>query len=307
MKIRKEVKIGLTAVVILFLLYWGIAFLKGTNIFTNQHQFYAKYENASDITISSPIFLKGLKVGTVSSVKIDKNYEKVVIGFLIKGKYKIPKNSVAVIVDKSLLGGKAIVIEYGDSPEFAVSGDTLASATEQDLSTVLNQITGSATGAIVSITKTFNKLDTLLSEQNIKHIGSTLENFDQASGEINALLRTQRLRLDKITANMEALTDELNQTMPDVRKSVSNIETLTDTLQYSLPEMVAKMNRILDAVNNQEGNAGKLVYDHEMYDNINQTLTAMEALLTDLKANPKRYVHFSLFGKKDKVSVDTKK
>lgn len=301
MKIGKEARIGISSILILLVAYWGITFLKGSNLLSRTNIYHTSYVNVDGLEMSSPILVNGMKVGTVIRVGMTDVKGEVVVDFTIKAKYQIPNNSLAVLGSQSVLGGKAITIQIGDSKEFYENGAIVKSTVAPDVMGAATDIAERASKLIDSLSLTISKVNSLISEKMIDDTQATMSNLNSSTESLSNILSTEKTKIASITTNLNKLSSDLNGVMPDVKSAISNLNNLTDTLGNSLPAIMAQIDEIVKKINDENGTVGKLLNDKQLYDSANITLEEASALLKDLKENPKRYVHFSLFGRKDKT------
>lgn len=298
---------GIFGIIIIAASYWGITFLRGLDILSSTDTFYARYEQSNGIEVSSPVLVRGIKVGAVTAVGIGSVGEPVTVTMKVKSKYAIPSNSVAVIASESLLGGKAIVMQIGDSDMPLSDGDTVEGAVDNNIAEQIEDVKGKLTGALDRLTVSLDGLNKLLSDENIASISSTLGNIDRASRNADMAVADLRVKLEDITSDLSVLTAELSRTAPQLGRTIDNLSTISDTLSVSLPELMASINSTVGDVDNtvkaitsKDGTIGKLLTDSGVYDNLDKSSASLNALLVDLKENPKRYVHISVFGRSDK-------
>lgn len=299
-KIRKELKIGVTALFVLGLTYWGISFLKGKNIFKSQNSYVAVYDNVSDMKVSSPVYYHGVKIGTVTAISMADLKAKPSVTLTILEKYKIPTNSIALMKDASLLGGKAIEIISGNSSEYLDNKDTIQTEIEESPMVGIKDMVGGVSGAIDSLSVTITQINKLLAKENVDNISKAIADLPEITENVNGIIKSEKKNIESMVANLNSVIAELNAVMPNLASTLSNIDTLSLDMKYRLPVTLNKVDSILTAVNSTSGSAGLLLNDDAMYNNLNQALIDLQALLVDLKANPKRYVQISVFGKKDK-------
>ena len=306
MKIGKEVRIGIFAVAMLALLYWGINFLKGRDLFNRNLTYYAYYDNVSGIQVSSPIIIKGINVGRVSDIKFrpDMN-NSIQITFDIKSTYRIPDNSVVRLFTNGIMGGKALEIELGDSTEFLADGATVRSESETDLFELagseldyfkqkLNQLISSLDSTLTAvnglIADNSNNISGLIANlnQTVAAFGSRRDDIEQVVANINSMtsaLAANTGKIDATLANLESISRELSEA--EIKNTVKNLDTA-----------VGELSRLLASANSDEGTVGLLFNDPKLYDSLTVASSRLASLLEDLQNNPKRYVHFSLFGRK---------
>ena len=293
---KKESKIAIVVIIAIFLLVWGIKFLKGTSLFSREQTFYAVYTDVEGLIPSNSVLLNGYKLGTVQSINLMNDKGDVLVEFTVERSVKLPKNTVAEVASSDLLGGKAIRIHLGDSKEDAQDGDTLQSAIEAGMLQQLG-VENMKTQLIVtlaSVDTLVGNLNQMLNEQNQQHISNTLDNVEKITGnlshatkDINALIATNKESVNIILANLEQVTDSLTKIQ------------LTETVANA-NKMIDELTMVAQKLNQGEGTAGKFINDDAVYKNIEEVTANLNKLAIDLKEHPKRYVHFSVFGKKDK-------
>lgn len=300
MKISREVKIGISSIIILFIAYWGITFLKGSNLFSSVNIYKTSYADVGGLEMSSPVIINGMKVGTVIRVEMSDVEGDVYVDFTVKSKYKIPDNSVAVLGSASLLSGKSIELITGDSKELLKNGGIMKSRINNGMMDAVTDISERASNLIDSLTLTLSKINALLSDKMINDAQGTVANLKSSTATLDKMLTDEKGKIGKITTNLGQLTGDLNEIMPEVKGAVKGFNTLTQSLNGSLPHILAQIDEIVAKINSNKGTVGKLLTSSDLYDGATITLEEAAALLRDLKQNPKRYVHFSLFGKKEK-------
>ena len=299
MKITKEIKIALVAIVSIVLLFFGMNFLKGMTLFSSGNSYYITFKDISGLSSSSPIFANGYRVGVVKDVSFDyENNGDVVVEFMVDDDLQIPRGSTAEIVS-DLMGNVKMNLLLADNPrDFVAKGDTI-------MGVINSGMLGKAKDMIPVIEKMLPKLDSILVNINMllsdPNIGRTLGN------------------VQKTTENLTVTTQQLNALMANVNKDVpglmgkasgllDNANNLTANLAaVDVASTVAKVDQTLDNVqqltsklNNNKGTLGLLMNDETLYNNLTNTVLSADSLLNNLREHPKRYVHFSLFGKKDK-------
>ena len=304
MKMRKEVKIGIFTVAILALLYWGINFLKGRDLFNRNMTYYAYYDNVSGIQMSSPIIEQGIRVGAVTGIKFRPDLNNTVeVKFDVKSAYRVPDNSVVRLFTNGIMGGKALEIELGDSPNALPDGATIRSESETSFlelaGSELDYFKQKLDQLISSLDLTLTSLNSILVD-NSGSIAGTLEGLRRGAEAFGAKGEEIRSIIDDINEDTGALA--ANSERSD--NTMANIENVSGALaEADLSQTVAKLNGAIDeltatlaAVNSTEGSIGLLMNDRALYDSLAEASANLSSLLEDLQNNPKRYVHFSLFG-----------
>mgnify|MGYP000941991098 CR=1 FL=1 len=309
MKISRELKTGVVAVAVIALFIWGYNFMKGLNLFDGPLKtYFTEYNNVQGLNTASVVTINGVEVGKVIGINFNNNENKrgqLIVEFSIENDFEFSKNSVAKIYSASLMGGKSLAIVPSYEGETANPGDFLQGEIESDIfSSVtekLNPLQAKVENVIVSADSLMTGLTDILdvkSRENIKlsisQLNTTIANFKSASESVNELIKNNDEKLAKTLENTELMT--------------ANLSKLSDTLVNSnlgltiknIEETVINLNNVLAGMESGEGSLGKLLKDDEMYNNLTNASKELEELLNEMKLHPKRFVHFSLFGKKDK-------
>lgn len=287
-------------VVAIFVLYFGLNFLKGIDIFSPISYYYATYENVGGLVSSSPVFVKGFKVGQVEAVKYDFSKDvPFVVKISVSKDIQLPKGAKIELFDDGLMGGKAIQLVFDPinaSQAMYTPGDTVASQVGTGL---MAQISGDLMPKIESIS---NQADSLLRSVRTVVEGEQLSNSLVSIEKTTSDLAVTSAQLKKLMSNdMPEIMSNVHDITGDFKKVSGNLEKIdfAATIE-SVNHTIANLNLITDKINNNEGSLGLLVNDKSLYVNLNSTVSSADKLLVDLKQNPKRYVHFSLFGSKTK-------
>jgi phospholipid/cholesterol/gamma-HCH transport system substrate-binding protein len=295
----KEVQIALVALVGIVVLFFGMNFLKGLSLFSNGNIYMAKFSDVTGLSASSPVYCNGVKVGTVQNIDYDYNRpDNIVAAILLNDQIQLPAGTKAEITS-DLLGNVRLVLKLGDfaGARLAV-GDTIQGGQQSGL---MNK----AADMVPQIERMLPKLDSILASVNLlladPSIAKSLHNVE----DITAGLTSTANELNQLTAN-------LNRQMPQLMGKATNVMANADTLTAGLNRLdlaatMARVDRTLQNVeqmtaklNSNDGTLGLLMRDAGLYNNMNATMMHADSLMIDLKAHPKRYVHFSVFGKKDK-------
>ena len=294
-KIRfsKELIVGSTGILALLLIYLMINFFKGIDLFKDGEQYYVKFDNIGQIVSSSPIFLNGYKAGNVRSISYDfENMKNVIVEIDIDKRLRIPAGSYAE-VNNHMLGGSEISIILADNNQYISAGDTITGRLNKGLA-------GEMSNAIPTINNMIPKVDSILTSLNIllanpalnssiSNIGEITEDLSTTTASINSLLSDE---VPQITERMVKIEDDILKVSSQL--SEADYKKLLTTLGAS----IENLESITSSLERGEGTAGKLLKDNELYNKLDSTCSAARALLEDLKENPKRYVHISIFGKK---------
>ena len=310
---KREAKIGLFALLMLLALYWGVNFLKGKDLLSKNTTYYATYDQVNGMQTSSPVFIRGYKIGMVSNIEFDQRHsDRVVLEFTVKKEFKIPVNSRAKIFSNGIMGGKAVEIELGDAAEYLHKGDTIISAVDRDImetaGSELEFFKQKINVLVTDMSQTLNSLNSLI-ETNASGVETTVSNLSSMSGSLDALLREGHDDIRDIVANLNALSTALSERSENIGGIIENVGAISDSLRAAdlagvvnnLSATLGELNGILSRVESGEGSLGKLLHDDSLYDSLTSASANLSLLLEDLKAHPGRYINISVFGgKKEK-------
>lgn len=294
----REVRVGIMATVAIFVLYFGLNFLKGIDIFSPVNIYYGKYENIGGLVPSSPVYVKGFKVGQVEEVKYDfSKAESFVVKISVSKDIKLPIGTKIELYDDGLMGGKAIQLVYApiSTDQLAYApGDTLESQMGNGL---MAQLAGDIMPKIESVTAQADSL--LRSFRRIadsKELNNSLSSIEKTTAD----LAVTSAKLKGMMSNdFPKILGDVNNITSDFKKISSNLKNVDFAATFkSIDHTIANLNLMTDKMNSNDGTIGMLLNDKDLYINLSNTAANTDKLLIDLKANPKRYVHFSLFGRK---------
>ena len=310
MKITNETKVGILAAFSIALLIIGYNFLKGNAIFSSETLLYARYSHVDGLAVSKPVLINGYQIGRVDKLQLQPD-GTILATLKIKGKYDIPKNSIARLESTDLLGSKAIVMALGTGKDFALDGDTLNANVEKNLMEAVEPVQKKAELIIGKMDSILTSVNSILNpdfqknvNKSFNSIAATLTSLEGTSKKVDGLVGTEGKRISAILANAEAISLNLKNNNQKINAILTNINTITDQVAAAnfkqtidnANKAVADLQGIVSKVNNGQGTLGLLVNDTKMYDNLNNASKNLDNLIIDLKENPKRYVHFSVFG-----------
>ena len=307
MKIRREFKVGIFAVIVILVSWWGLSWLGGQDLFKSYNTYYVHYEEVSkDLQVSSRIYIRGVNVGNVRNIELKGNKVKVEIAIEDQYAHMIPENSVARITE-GMMGGAQIDIIQGNSKSVAHDGATLIGELDEGLMGLIAEkidpLMNNLTATIEKLSVTVDGVNTILAD-NTENITNLIANLEGMSAELNGILRDSKGDIDNILGDVSSFTTMLKQNSTTIESMLQNLDKFSgDVADSNLVEQlsgtVERINTIIAAIENGEGSVGKLLTDDEIHNSINDTIDSLNALVTDLKEHPMRYVHFSLFGKSE--------
>lgn len=312
MKLAKEVRIGLMVAIAILVFFTGFYFLKGSNIFSGENNYYADYENVQGLTPSATVQIKGVNVGKVTDISLK---GKVRVTLAIDKKVHIPRGTKAELISLDLLGTKAIRLDLSTSPEYAKNGEVLPAAVE---SGIIDNISSEISPLVTDVRATVAMLDSVLTGINGIVSKQTQENISGSIASLNETMKhfsSLSSRLDQeseqiagVVENANSITANLKNNNDHISNILKNAETTTDQLSRAPIEQMVKnlqsasdqLNTLMTKINHGDGSAGMLVNDKQLYGELTQALANLKELMADLKSHPSRYINVTIFGKKQK-------
>lgn len=311
----KELKAGLVAIGVLCLFVWGFSFLKGKNLLKGvSNTYYTTYKNINGLKKSSEVTINGFSVGKVIDIYFDTDSKKkgsLIVEFIIENTDVVfSKNSIAKIYSGGLMGGKSLAIHPIYDGEPAESGDYLRGEVEADIiasfSNKLDPIQAKVSSTLTDIDAVAKDVNQLLNKDMIRNLQESILQVNQilttlqgTTKSINAIVQKNGSNLDATLKNMSITT----QNLKTFSNSLAKVEILT--ISQKMSNTVASLDKITSDIKNGSGTIGKLTKEEGLYNNLESASKELEELLREMKEHPKRFVHFSLFGKKDKGYKET--
>jgi phospholipid/cholesterol/gamma-HCH transport system substrate-binding protein len=316
-KLSKEVKTGLLVTGALAALLWGMNYLKGFDLLSDDNKFYAVYSTVDGLVPSSDVVLNGVKVGMVQNIEFTPdNSGRIIVSLVINSNVFISKTSIARIISTDLLGGRGVNILLDPSGAQAVDGDTLASEVQTTLADQLSPVKDKAESLIQTLDSLAGSINKILGPENRKsldasfvNLDKTLANLESVTGSIDQMVSSDQGKLRKMFDNLESITSNIKNNNEALASALQNIEKITDSLAASnLASTVNNANStlsqtasIMEKINKGEGTVGMLINNDSLYKALEQSAVDLDKLLVDLRENPKRYVHISVFGGRSKT------
>ena len=303
MKISSSQKIGIFVIAVGVALFLALNFLKGYDLFKKRSTYHTYLPEVEGLAPTSPIYIRGFKVGTIEKIKLDPVRDSFLVSFNVSNDYRIPIDSRAEVYSSNLLGGKEMRLALGESQISARHGDTLKGKSVPDMLSVLYGYVGPLKD---KLEETVDNLNSVLASVN-----QTLDSA--ARQDLHSSLR----RLDGSLANIQRLSASLNGMTPDLSSSLKNINTITQDLSapdgdlkgaianvnktaenlsaVRLQESLDKLNAILDKIQSPNSTTGKLMGNDDLHNSVDSLLTDIDELVKKIKANPKKYIKVSVF------------
>ena len=305
MNLSREIKTAILVLLGAVAFIFGFNYLKGTSIFDNDKNLFAIYEDVEGLVVGAKVTINGMDVGKVTKIDILPDFSGVRVDLSLRGDIDISRESDALLYESGLIGGKAISIVPAETGSLAEEGDQLPSKIKPGLTELINQ----------QIAPLQSKIENMLTSADSLFAGvSNVMNYE-TQDNLKTLLKNLTTTIESIndiSSRMVTVVDDnqaaLKATLKNVEGTTSNLEKMTDSLAAirwgetanEIQFLVTNLTAITQPIAEGEGTIGQLIKNDSLYYHINASTEALEALLKDLKAHPKRYVHFSLFGRKEK-------
>jgi len=305
--VSRELKTGIIALAIISLSIWGFNFIKNKSLYEKTRIFYAEYSNVQGLIAKSPVTINGLRVGKVVKITFHP-YKKgtLVAHILMTNDVQFSKNSVAQIYSPDFISGKSLKIQLAiDDEEYAIDGDTLQGEIDSGILGMINEqiapLQSKVESFVVNTDSVMQNLNEVLNAQNqqnikksLQSLSLTLSKFNNIANNTDAIIENNKLKMDSILSNANL--------------AMQNFTQITDTLQkadigatlHKLKQSLESFSIILDSIKSGHGTIGKLMVDDALYNNLEGATKELEELLREVKLHPKRFVHISMFGKKEK-------
>ncbi len=307
-KLSNEAKIGITVIITILVFIWLYNFLKGKDLFSSTSHYYVIYDKVGGLAESSPIEVNGYKVGVVQSIRfIDPESGRLVVTLSVDKGFKLPQQTVAEITTASLIAGMKIQLVYGEGPGTYLNGDTIPGRLAESIVTKLENelvpLKNKVNDLISVLDSVIGSVNDIMDPQFKTNLQSGVASLSNTAKDI------EKAELKETLENINNFSQMLAKNSDKLTSTFSNLETVADTLAAAdiynfvnnLKSSLKKAAVLIENLNEGQGTAGQLMTNDSLYKNLSSSLESLNLLLLDMKANPKRYVHFSLFGKKNKT------
>ncbi|MBQ8277953.1 MAG: MCE family protein [Bacteroidaceae bacterium] len=305
--LTKEVKIAIMAVVAIVLLFIGINFLKGINLFKGSNSYYVTFSDIRGLTVSNPVYANGYPVGIVREIEYDySRTDKVVVRVELDKNMHVPAGTRAEL-ETELMGGVKMTLVLGQNPtQHLAPGDTLAGGMHIGTVEKISEMLPALEGMVPKLDSILTNLNRLTADpalaQTLHNTAEMTAELKETAAGLNGMMKKDIPRMvgkfNRIGDNVETLTGNLAKV--DVDGTMQEVKSTLDGVQQVTGNLSATTDMLNTKLNSKDNTMGLFLNDRSVYDNLNNTLINADALMIDLKQHPKRYVHFSIFGKKDK-------
>ena len=319
MKYSKYVKLGVLTVVSLVILFWGLSYLKGNDIFKRNNYYFVVYERIDGLLEANKVTMNGYQIGQVQSIDFAAdNSGKLVVKLMMDASFKIPVNSLAQIISSDIMGTRSIKMILSNENTFYQSNDTIPGSIESDLKEQVSlqvlpiknkaeQLLSTLDSAITVLTVIFNEDARENLSESFANINRTIENTQRITGDLQEIVSAEKGTIQKTLVNIEEITSFLSANTKELEKTIKNLSSFSDTLaNLQVSPIITNISlatnqilAILEKLNSNESSAGMLLNDDQLYTEITALSENLSFLIRDIQANPKRYLQFSAmdFGK----------
>ena len=295
MKLSYEIKTAILVLSGIILFIIGFSYLKSNDVFVADRIFYAVYDDVEGVSKGTPVTISGFNVGSVQDIKFYKNTSQLLLKFRVENDFTFSDQSIAQIYETGLIGGKALSVVPKNGQRLAKSGDTLRSSIAPGLTELVNDkltplqekiesMVVSADSVLIGLNSVLNNEAKFEIQSSIKNFSSTVADLKNSAGTLDELLNTNKSQINNIISNVNQTSNELS----DLSIVVKNLSQSSKSI-----------DKIVNEISNGNGSLNKLIFDDELINSLDAASSNINLLLKDLRLNPKRYVHFSLFGKKN--------
>ncbi|MBQ1587938.1 MAG: MCE family protein [Prevotella sp.] len=300
MKLSKEIRIALVAILGIVIMYFGMNFLKGISLLSDDEVYYITFKDVNGLSASSPIFANGYQVGVVRGIDYDfANNSEIVVTFTVDDDLRIPKGSTAEIISDMMGKVKMNLLIAEDISQGVVNpGDTIVGSTDAG-------IVGKVAGIVPEVEKMLPKLDSILISVNAllsdPNITKSMSNVQQITKDLTTSTRELNTLMANLNKNVPGLMDRANGVLDNTTRLTDNLASVDiDATMSKVNQTLTNVQTLTEKLNNKQGTLGLLMNDPSLYNKLTKTVQSADTLLNNLRAHPKRYVHFSIFGKKEK-------
>jgi len=312
LKNKNEIKTGILVVIGIGLFIFGFSYLKSNDIFVSDRTFYAVYEDVEGVVNGTPVTVNGFPVGNIQDISFFKN-NSLLVKFRVENDIKFSINSIAQIYETGLIGGKALaIIPANDNSRVAVYNDTLSSSVAPGLTELVNDkltpLQENIESMIVNANNVLDKVNLIFDDPtranlrtSVSDFSETIRDLKETSVMIKSVMKSNKLSIDQTISNVLDISKDLSE----ISKTINQSELSTTMKNFK--NSSEGLSRVLNNINDGNGTISKLIDNDSLFQNLNDASKSIDLLIEDIRLNPKRYIHFSVFGKKNKpVQAKTK-
>ncbi len=314
---KSKLKVGLLCIAAVVIFYLGACFFKGVSAFGKKTYYYAVFENTGGLQESNAVMLNGYKIGQVTKVMLlSDNPVRLCAELMITEPVNIPKDSKVQVAPKDLLGGTVVNILFGSETASLQPKDTMMAYVVPQMTDGIDELKSQLSSVLTSVdTIALSLKDVFSTEGGGQDLKGTLANLEETTANLNYILGNNKDKVGRFITNIEKFSNTLQAASPELESIVSNLDKISDSVaKANVTQLindaqltVGDLQVVIDKMQKGEGTLGQLVTNDTLYTNLENSLHSLDELLKDLKANPKKYINVTVFGKKEKKLKDKKK
>lgn len=313
---KSKLKVGIFCIAAVVIFYLGACFFKGVSAFGKKTYYYAVFENTGGLQESNAVMLNGYKIGQVTKISmLSDNPVRLCAELMITEPVNIPKDSKVQVAPKDLLGGTVVNILFGCETAYLQPKDTMSTYVVPQMTDGIDGLKAQLSSILTSVdTIALSLKDVLSPDGGASDLKGTLANLEETTSNLNSILGNNKDKVGKLVANLEQFSNTLQAAGPQLETIVGNLDKISDSVaKANVTQLINDAQRtigdvqvVVDNMKRGEGTLGQLVTNDTLYSNLENSLHSLDELLKDLKANPKKYINVTVFGKKEKKDIEKK-
>lgn len=300
---RKEVKLGIIACIIIAATFLAVDFLKGKDLFTNDIKLHTSYSSVEGLSVSTPVTIQGYKVGNITEMSYDPQQRIYNISFTVLSEFDIPNDSYLEVYSSDILGSKALRIILGSSAEYFTSGESIKGEIASDLigklTSELSSTKSQVDTLLTNLNKTVNSVNVILNKENTENIASVMEDLQRTMSDIakiSATIKNKTPEIESLITNFESVSNTIASSSESISKTLENAEQITSAItEAQISESINSLKNLLDGLQNESGTIGKLLTSDSLYNSITSLSSHLDSLVTKIEKDPKKYIKISIF------------
>lgn len=307
---KSKLKVGIFCIAAVVIFYLGACFFKGVSAFGKKTYYYAVFENTGGLQESNAVMLNGYKIGQVTKVSLlSDNPVRLCAELMITEPVNIPKDSKVQVAPKDLLGGAVVNILFGNDTHMLQAKDTMATYVVPQMTDGIDGLKAQLASILTSVdTIALSLKDVMSPEGGAQDLKGTLANLEATTANLNSILGNNKDKVGKLVNNLEKFSNNLQEAGPQLETIVNNLDKISDSVAKAnvtqlindAQQAIGDVQLIVNKIQKGDGTLGQLVTNDTLYSNLENSLHSLDELLKDLKANPKKYINVTVFGKKEK-------
>jgi len=306
----KPIKVALFCIFAILILYLGANFLKGHDTFSKKKYYYSVYDNSGGLYSGAIVYLHGYPIGKVAKVKlVSTDPVQILVQYMLHEDIQIPKDSRFEVTSKGMMGGIIVQLSLGNSPQFAQLSDTLACRLAPPLTEGLESVKDQIVNILASVdTIAVSLKDVLTHQKGSEKLAQTFVNIESVTASLDQIIASNKANFGRIVTEFSNFSETLTEISPDLKQVIANFNQISDTIaRANVAEIIVNVNNtvvqleeVVRKINSGNGDVAKLLNENDLYKKLGNSIQSLDDLLIDIKANPKKYINVTVFGKKEK-------